>query len=110
MVQEYAFGHNEVDGCKCPAVVAGYEPDKEGYTLDVAEAFDRVVRGDNDDCAGTIPEPEARDAWKELVDRYRETVEEYEHDFEDSIPNGTHKTYVERMNRAKEIGDELGWL
>lgn len=106
MTEEYAFGKNQMDGCKCPALAAGHDPMDGGFAREVAERFDTTMRNEHEIGAGTVPESEARRAWRKMMSELKKQTELYEG-----------KEYVVQptpakgaLKEAREVADELGWL
>jgi sugar phosphate isomerase/epimerase len=92
--RQFAFGRNEVDGCTCPAVTAGFDP-VEGNTPGLMEAagrYDRILsRRSTKQSTGVVSEAVARDAWIEVLE---------------SAMDG--ENYVRR--NMIDIAVELGWV
>jgi len=91
---EFAFGDNEIDGVCCPAIGAGYAPNKGDVSTEVAEMYDQIAEEHFEQIEGTAPSHEVGHCWKEAVQR---TEEKYGYS-------------SELAEAAREIADHWGWL
>ena len=86
---EFAFGRDEVDGCKCPASRCGYNPKDKDASTKVAEGYDVVLKNKTGDRTGTVDEETAKNAWLK--------AKEQAPDEQAGVSAG------------EEVAEELGW-
>lgn len=91
----FAFGADEVQGCKCPAATAGYSPKNGDESQRIASEFDWILRSNErfgvDGSEGVVDEETAKRAWKAAIGALRV------------------KEDVKSIRVAQEIAEELGW-
>jgi hypothetical protein len=85
--REFAVCANTFEGCACPAVAAGFDPDND-HSIEIAEQYDYFAGGD----ARTIPEKNAKSAWLEAIHDLRET------------------NRPKSADLGEEIAIKLGWM
>lgn len=98
MAEQYAYGQNEVDGCVCPAVQAGFKP--SGDVIQVAEWYDTLVRNQTGLEQGVISEEMAEQKWQEAIQHYKDESEEMYGDYESGI-------YNDIVSAGERVSDEL---
>jgi len=87
MTGEFAFGDNEIDGEKCPAVQAGCDPLTDDYLLQFVELYDTVASDRAEKDEGVISEETAQELWETTL----------------NITDGAVK------ERGQNIAELLGW-
>lgn len=95
--RDFAFGHNTVGSCDCPAVKVGKDPITNDRVLVVSEMYDDELRKETDSATGTISESRAKEAWLNVIEWYDEQ--------EGLLPK-----HREEREEARKIAAELGWL
>ena len=99
--RKFAYGKNSIDGCPCPATAVGYSVD--GAVLQAAEWYDStVVTLGYDNAHSVISEQEAKEAWNQMIDDFRQHAER-------ASDESNRIIYERIVERAIEIRDELGW-
>jgi hypothetical protein len=88
--RDFAFGRNVWEGCKCPALQAGFEPGAGGDVTYIAEMYDGIVREHREASKGVVREETAKAAWERMIKRLERHKEE-EAEF------------------ARDIAYQLGW-
>ena len=61
----FAYGANNLDGCECPALAAGFHPvhsDLLGMDS-VVDRYDTILKDQKGEIDGEVSEEEAKDAW-----------------------------------------------
>ena len=88
----FAFGGNSYEGCYCPAIMAGFNPDSDD-TLWVAEMYDEILAAELSLANGTVDEETAKEAWLDAIDRLEraDTTDE------------------EALEAARKVAERLGW-
>lgn len=93
--RRFAYGSNEIGGCACPAVRAGYNP-LDDASCKIAEYYDFAVGKLGHRTADSIlPEEFAREAWFHALHELRE--------------NAPYDIQDKNIEVALEIAEELGW-
>jgi len=94
--QEFAFGSNEVDGCECPAVAAGYRPGiVNNDVTEVASMYDKQVHDilqkekNSYKRIGTVQPCFAKEAWDDVIGKF--------------------ETGTVWWHLAIDIAEQLGW-
>jgi hypothetical protein len=96
--QQFAYGKDTIQECKCPARAAGFAPSDGDQSTAVAEWYDTTVKDvGNTSYDSIISEQEAKEAWLEMIDQMEKRVD------------GIHKGERD-LKIAREIAEELGWL
>lgn len=97
--RKFAYGNDEVDGCGCPAVEAGYSPtgpESDG-SLTLATHFDFLVKEmELKNETNLLLEDTAKEVWKEMLEEYEKEILE-------------HGGSVHVYEVAKDIAKQLGW-
>lgn len=89
--RQFAWGVDRFDGCRCPAVEAGYNPSNVDESTSMAETFDRMVSSSNFDSVALVPEDVAEKCWRRAISY----LEEQDDDGGAAV--------------GREIAEELGW-
>jgi len=100
--RRFAFNHNTVDGCPCPAFAAGYNPNNDSIVCEIAEQYDERAYTFAARDSGTLPEHNARQAWDQTIELLKDRSDNAE---TERIADHYH----EMVKLANEIADELGW-
>jgi hypothetical protein len=91
-IERFAFGANVTDeGCDCPAVVAGMNPEDNKQRADVVKEYDSIMFERTGVGVGEVPAKEAKNAWNKAI-RVMKGIDD-----ERSAEYG------------EEIADELDW-
>ena len=98
--RQFAFGSNSFDGCPCPALAAGYNPDNNAVACEVAERYDEYARTLSCVDEGLLPDHLAQQAWEDAIDYYRDRAAE-------TTENTQY--YSDCAELAVEIQAELWW-
>lgn len=94
--RQFAYGKDEMDGCPCPAVAAGYSPASGDSSIEPAEWYDSVIKSEFRSATepySPLSEEEAREAWNMTIEQL----------------TGRYGRDSEIVQTAEEIANELGW-
>lgn len=106
--QEFAYGSNTVDGCDCPALSAGHDPETNLFAV---EDYDSAIRAQGVADTGTVAEETAKQTWLTLIDELKQILSgKYE---ADELTVATPRTLRETrlaLKQAEKIAHDLGWV
>jgi len=97
--KQFAFGENSIDGCKCPAVAAGYNLETENRNIrEVVAIYDKQVKMTLKKLQnkGTVDANTAKDVWDDVILECRNL-------------NHLSEANTMRHDIAVEVAEELGW-
>jgi len=101
MSSRYAYNQHEIDGCKCPVVATGRNPDRSQIWTELARQYDKRLQQSPSD-KGTVTESKAREAWRETIRYFDRTAEQ-------SPCDERRHLYARTAHVGRQIADELGW-
>lgn len=87
----FAFGRNEYNGCECPAVTAGFDPEKSQFVADVVKEYDRIISRGRAESVGIVDERQAKHAWISTIKEFN------------------YRDAPRKAEIACEAAKELGW-
>lgn len=88
--RQFAHGADKFEGCDCPAVAAGFDPQEDNVVV-VASRYDIEIEGPRAS-TGLVSEEEAKEAWLDAIDY----LEESDHG------SVSHEAY--------KVVENLGWV
>ena len=94
--RRFAFGDNRVDDCECPAVAAGFSPERDSHLLNFIAHYDAIAQFNaKKPSTGTLSEHNSKACWLH-------TIRELE--------KSRYLIDLQAADAGRAVAIELGWL